>query len=99
MKIKSKIKFYDHSINLAQFIFPKGKLDFRIKSILFNILKNNIEKEIQNKELRMDISIIFENSGVITSENLYQYGKIELENNINYYILKINKLKNYIFIQ
>ena len=47
----------------------------------------------------MDISIIRENEGIPTAENIYQYGKILDENNLNYYKLKIEKLSDYMCIQ
>ena len=97
--------FYDSIIKVGQVYISKDNIkNYYLNKIDIPTLFLKIEKSINSlnneyKRVSMKILINKVNSDEIIIENIYHYGKISNNTNINSYKLKIDKLTEYMRIQ
>jgi len=101
----SKVGNYFSDIKIAQIILTQQEIkNFNINKGDNPTLFLGIEK-IRNstnnnfKRVTMEISVLKENSDEITTEKMYQYGKILSKTSINSYKLKMDKTTKFMRIQ
>jgi hypothetical protein len=93
---------YDPALQTGYINFPASKLGgFSVKenekpTLYIEVLK---ERYKNYKNIRLELSIIQENSDIVTTEKLYQFGKIENKTVINSYRLRVDKASNFMRIQ
>jgi len=97
------VGLYDPAIQAGQIYFTSETLkEFKVNKTdkptlyLEFIKRDNL---IKYNKIRLELSVIEENSDSITSEKLYQFGKINNENKINSYKLKVDNSTGYMRIQ
>jgi len=101
----SKEGKYFTDIKIAQVILTQQEIkNFNISkgdnpTLFLGIekIKNSTNNDF--KRVTMEISVLKENSDEITTEKMYQYGKILSKSNINSYKLKIDKTTKFMRIQ
>ena len=93
------IGIYDPAIQVGQVFFNPKDLDTGIDNptIYLSLEKNN--KEFSIKSARIELAVVQENTDVVVTEKLYQYGKINDKNTVNHYRLKVDNSTGYMRIQ
>ena len=102
IKGSSMVGTYDPALQTGYINFPASKLNsFGVKENEKPTLYIEIQKDrFKNfKNIRLELSVIQENSDIVTTEKLYQFGKLEDKNVINSYRLRVDKAANYMRIQ
>ena len=101
----TKVGHYFSDIKIAQIILTQQEIkNFNISKGDNPTLFLGIEK-IKNstnnnfKRVTMEISVLKENSDEITTEKMYQYGKILSKSSVNSYKLKMDKTTKFMRIQ
>ena len=101
----SKVGHYFTDIKIAQIILTQQEIkNFNINkddnpTLFLGIekIKNSTNNDFQR--VTMEISVLKENSDEITTEKIYQYGKILSKSSINSYKLKMDKTTKFMRIQ
>ena len=93
---------YDPALLTGQINVPASKLGgFNVKesekpTLYIELIKSQF---LEYKNIRLELSVIQENSDIFTTEKLYQFGKIENTNTINSYRLKVDNYTGFMRIQ
>ena len=93
---------YDPALQTGQINFPANKFSsFNIKenekpTLYIEVIKREYKAY---KNIRLELSVMQENSDIVTTEKLYQYGKIENKNVINSYKLRVDNSTGFMRIQ
>ena len=97
------VGIYDPALKAGQIYFPKKNLPNLGVSLTDEptiYLAFEKIKDIKYKKIRMEFTAFQENSNIIVTEKLYQYGKIFEKGTTNYYRLKVdNSADGYMRIQ
>ena len=102
VKGTSMVGVYDPALQTGYINFPASKLgDFNVKAnekptLYIEVIKDHYKNY---KNIRLELSVIQENSDIVTTEKLYQFGKIENKTVINSYRLRVDKNSNFMRIQ
>ena len=88
---------YDPTIQVGQIsIFQKDITEKEKPTIYLSLDSSNPKLKLE--KIRLDLSAIQENEETITPEKIYQFGKIDNGDKINYYRLKVDNSTGYIKI-
>ena len=102
IKGSSIIGIYDPALQTGQINVPASKFSgFGVKenekpTLYIELIKEHYKNY---KNIRLELSVIQENSDIFTTEKLYQFGKIENKTVINSYRLRVDKAANFMRIQ